>query len=262
MDFYLKKASPLIVFGRPRAGTRFITNVLNGFPEVTLQGEIPDPVMDAMEAFIERVEQYYRERSENKGEVAERQFRLWRDKKAALMYGFWAGVSQAGRAQPGKNCKYFGYKRPEHEKYFGFYERHFDQTKACYVFCVRNFVDNYLSIKSRWPVRKIAQVAEQYLASVDRYWEAFESARGRVLLFNLDDHIQHGFEYTETAIIEPLGLEPSEQLRNKLTGMAATNTTQGDHGRARRTSLNAREQAFVDSRPELTDRFRELCVAA
>jgi len=261
MDFYLKQVSPLIIFGRPRAGTRFITNVLSSFPEVTLQGEIPDPVMDAMEAFIERVEKYYRERSEKKKDVGERQFGLWKDKKAALMYAFWAGVSQAGRAQPGNNCRYFGYKRPEHEKYFEFYERHFKQQKPTYIFCVRNFVDNYLSIKSRWPARKIAQVAAQYLSSVERYWKAVESAEGRVLLFNLDDHIRHGFEYTETAIIKPLKLEPSDQLRSKLAGMGATNRTQEDHGRTRRTSLNAREQAFVDSRPELADRFRELCVA-
>lgn len=262
MDFYLKKARPLIIFGRPRAGTRFLTEMLNSFPEVTLQGEIPDPVMEALGQFIEQVEGYYRERALSRDEVAERQFALWRDKKVAMIYALWAGASQASRINPAQSCRYFGYKRPEHEKYFEFYERHFDQPEACYVFCVRNFVDNYLSINSRWPSRTIKEVAKQYLEAIDRYRSAVESAGERVLLFNLDDHIEHGFDYTEAAVLEPLKLEASDALRRKLADMGAINTTEGDNDRPRRKSLNSRERAFVDSRPELTDRFRELCIAA
>ncbi len=259
-DFFLKKARPLVVFGRPRAGTRFVTNLLNSFPQVTLQGEIPDPVMGALVDFIGRVEHYYRDRADHRGEVGEKQFALWSDKKKALIFSFWAGASQAGRAQPTNGCRYFGYKRPDHEKYFDFYERHFAKDEAMYVFCIRNFVDNYLSIKSRWPARKIETVASQYLESIRRYHQAVSAAPGRVSLFNLDDHIAHGFDYTQAAVLEPLALRPSEAHRKKLTAQGPINTTEGDHGRKRRTELNRREQAFVESRPELDEMYKALCV--
>lgn len=258
-DFYLKKTQPLVVFGRPRAGTRFITNILNSFPEVTLQGEIPDPVMDAVTEFIERVENYYRVRASKKGDPGARQLELWQDKKKALIYSFWAGTSQAARAQPAANCRYFGYKRPEHEKYFEFYERHFGTDHARYVFCVRNFVDNYLSIKSRWPARKIEDVADRYVDSIRLYHYAAAAAPGRVLLFNLDDHVRHGFEYTRSAILEPLGLQASPDHYERLAHHGPTNTTAGDHGRKRRTELTPRERQVVEARPELRELYSALC---
>jgi hypothetical protein len=258
-DFYLKKARPLVVFGRPRAGTRFITNILNSFPEVTMQGEIPDPVMDAVADFIERVDDYYRARASKKRDAGARQFELWRDKKEALIYSFWAGTSQASRAQPGSNCRYFGYKRPEHEQYFSFYETHFGADRARYVFCVRNFVDNYLSIKSRWPTRKIEDVADRYVDSIHRYNDAVAAAPGRVLLFNLDDHVRYGFEYTRSAVLDPLGLKPSSKHYERLAQQGPTNTTEGDHGRKRRTELTPRERQVIEARPELRELFRALC---
>ena len=247
------------MFGRTRGGTRFITNLLNSFPAVTLQGEIPDPVMDALGEFIDRVEHYYRDRADRRGEAGLKQFALWNDKKKALIFSFWAGTSQASRAQPGANCTYFGYKRPEHEKYFEFYEHHFPEGEARYVFCVRNFVDNYLSIKSRWPARKIEAVAEHYIESIRQYQKAVEVAADRIVLFNLDDHIKYGLDYTQSSVLKPLGLQPAQTHRDKLMAKGPTNTTEGDHGRKRRTELNPRERAFVASRPELDDLFQALC---
>lgn len=261
MDFYLKKASPLIVCGRPRAGTRFITNVLNSFPEVTLQGEIPDPVMRSLEMFIEDVDGYYRKRFETKPDVGEKQYGLWKDKKKAVFFSFWAGVSQAGRAQPGSACRFYGYKRPEHERFFDFYERHLVNDPPVYVYCVRNFVDNYLSIKSRWPARKIERVADAYLTSIKWFLEQRKKHPARILLFNLDDHIKHGFHYTESSVLQPLGLKVSAKQRSEFEKLGAVNRTEEDLGRKRRTELNLREAAYVESRPDLAARFGCVCTS-
>lgn len=252
-------ATPLIVCGRQRAGTRFVANLLSSFETVTLQGELPNPVMRALQRFVTDVDGYYRKQAE--GGRRERAYKAWLRKKEELVFALWSGVSQAGAIEPAPRCRYFGYKRPNNEFYFDFYETTFSTRSPMYVYCVRNFADNYLSIVSRWPDREIAQVADDFLASVRQYHAMKVAAPDRVLLFNLDDHIRLGFDYVERNVLRPLGLEPDTEQRGELAARGAANTTEGHLKRVRRRELTDEERIYIQENPELETEFAALCEA-
>jgi len=258
-NMYLKNVTPLIVVRRQRAGTRYLTEVLNSFDDVTIQGEIPNPVMRSLVKFIQESEKYYRGAAKWENPRRVREYQAWTEKKRDLIYAMWANTTQSRRLNPSPDCRYYGYKRPNNEFYFDFYEKHLADQKAVYVYCVRNFVDNYLSISSRWPDRTIEMVADDYLKSVEHYRKIKQAAPDRVLLFNLDDHIKYGFGYLDKNIIEKLDLDLKEDLRTYLAGMGAKNQTVNVSANPRREALTNEEEAYLLSRPALHTEFQKLC---
>lgn len=258
----LERLTPLIVCGRQRAGTRFVANLLNSFEAVTLQGEIPNPVMTAMERFLKEVDVYYEQRGESGRRRFEKQNLTWLRKKGPLVLSLWASVGQDSFVEPGPECRYFGYKRPNNEYYFDFYETCFNKCRPVYVYCIRNFVDNYLSIVSRWPDRSIDQVATEYLGSVRQYTRMKTAAPDRVLLMNLDDHIRMGFDYVERNVLTPLGLPVDQERRAALAEQGPVNRTEHENNRPRRRELTEAELDFLQSRPELKQEFAALSEAS
>lgn len=250
--------TPLIVCGRPRAGTRYVTHVLNKFGTVQLQGEIPLGVMKAMHAFIEGVESDY-ESAANKGEERwVRQLERWRTNKEALIASCWTYLPKDGSATVRKNLQYYGYKRPGHEHYIQFYERHLTSRKPIYIYCIRAFREHYLSVKSRWPKRPIDKVAKDYLDSIRCYWAAKEICGGRLLTFILDDLEELGFVTMEKRILEPLDLPVDELRRESLQGIGAKNRTCEDLGLRRRYELTDEEADYIAQNSELTTAFEDV----
>ena len=251
---YLNDAIPLIVCGRQRAGTRFITEALNSFHSVSLQGEIPNPVMKSAIRFISQCDAFYANAAKS-GTSGIQQLRHWKRKRVWLMFDIWAGASQSKRHPTPNDCKYIGYKRPNNEQFFEFYENIFIKHKPRYIYCIRNFRDNFLSISSRWPERKIDQVAEDYLGSLDQLKKMKAAAPERVLVFDLDEHIRSGWSYVETKILVPLGLEPRDDAhRNTLASAGPINTTEAITEKPRRKELTAEELVYLDAHPELVSR--------
>ena len=91
------KVTPLIIAGRPRAGTRYLTDVLNRFEDVAIQSEIPNPVMAAIHRFFRDTDNYYRGAgdSEERGERGPGELAAWQSKKTSLMFALWIGGAQA-----------------------------------------------------------------------------------------------------------------------------------------------------------------------
>ena len=249
----IDEITPLIVCGRQRAGTRFITEILSSFEEVTLQGEIPNPITQEMKNFIEHCDRVYdKQVADGDSPRRERQRKAWRDKKKRLIFDLWAGLTQSRRVEASSNCRYFGYKRPNNEIYFSFYEELFSDPMPNYVYCIRNFEDNYLSIVSRWPERRINAVADDYMASIVQYRKMLSSAPGRVHIFDLDAHIREGAPYVYRAVLEPLKLVPfNDDHRQKIEALGPVNTTEGTEKMPRRRVLTENEIAFIASRPDI-----------
>lgn len=256
---YPRHFKPLIVVGRQRAGTRFLTDLLNSFDEVTLQGEVPTRVMESVTGLIQEIETYYAEAAASGDAKRARQYEWWRRKKENLLFSIWEYASQGRPMRSDLKSQYFGYKRPNHERYFEFYEATFAFRPPIYVYCVRNFVDNFLSVVSRWPERRIEDVASDYIDSLKQYHRMKAAARDRVLLFNLDDHVRHGLNHVERNVIRPLGLKLTEDHREKLRRMRGRNRTEQDLKILRRKVLSTSEQAFLGEHPELKTAFRQLC---
>jgi hypothetical protein len=255
---YPRTVKPLIICGRQRSGTRFLTNVLNSFGEVAIQGELPNPVMRAAQSMVQSIDDFYAETAKFGERKAQREYQSWLKKKEDLIFSIWEHSGQARREPCHKHTKYFGYKRPNNESYFAFYEASFKYRPPMYVYCTRNFVDNYLSIASRWPERNIERISVEYMQSTEQYHRMFAGAAGRVLLFNLDDHIKHGLRYIEENIIVPLGLELANDHRAELEKMGASNRTEEDLKLPRRKELTDAEQSFLRAHPELQMAFETL----
>lgn len=254
---YPDDATPLIVVGRPRAGTRFVAGALNQFREIAIQGELPIPVMEGLVRFIEDTDKYY-ERAAEKGEGRHEEMRrLWLSKKEQLFFSLWTNAGQSRVIKPRADCRYFGYKRPNHEMYFDFYERHLHGRKPLYIYCIRNFVDNYLSISARWPERDIARVADEYLASIEQYRVMKKTAPDRVFKFVLDEHVTRGIEHLDKNVLSHLDLVRRPRVMAALESMGPKNTTTGMNVE-RRTQLTPREERFIAKRPRLRAEFESL----
>ena len=255
---YPQKATPLIIVGRQRSGTRFLTDVLNSFEGVAIQGELPNPVMLSAVQMIGDIEAYYAKMAATGDPRDRRHYRTWKKKSEDLIFSIWENASQTARVKFDADVKYFGYKRPNNEFYFDFYEASFRFRSPVYVYCTRRFADNYLSIGSRWPERSIEQVASEYLESTAQYRHMSAGAPGRVLLFVLDDYVRHGFQYIADCIIDPLGLRLTQSHRRRIEQMRAKNRTEEDLKLVRRRNLTAEEQHFIRTHPELDEEFEKL----
>ena len=255
---YPEHFKPLIIVGRQRAGTRFLTSLLNSFDEVTIQGEVPTHVVERVVHFIQDIDSYY-VKAATRGNRHRGYYENWRRKKEDLLFSIWAFASQSPAVEIGPKSRYFGYKRPNNEMYFEFYEEAFTFRRPIYVYCIRNFVDNFLSVVSRWPDRRIEDVAGAYLESVMQYHKMKETAIDRVLLFNLDNHKRYGIDHVETNIIRPLGLELTNDHRKKIMRMKGKNRTEEDLKIPRRKELSTSEQRYIGRHPELEIVFQELC---
>ena len=257
MTYYPDKAVPLIIVGRQRAGTRYLTDALNALPQVCLQSELPNPVMRSVARMMTQIENYYRRSAATGGARRDREYGRWRNRREELLFAIWKNAGQSSGQEPDPNCRYFGYKRPNNEFYFEFYESMFEKRKPIYAYCIRDFIENYLSVKSRWPEREIGEVADQYLRSVHQFEKMRAAAGERVLLFNLNLSESQGIDYIDTHIVKPLGLALTDSQRAHIVGIGRRNTTE-NIGKARRRKMTDEETAFVNARPELDSEFRRL----
>lgn len=256
---YPSRARPLLIVGRQRAGTRFLANVLNTFAEVSIQGELPNPVMQLAEKFILDLERAYQEVHDTGGKKGESEYKGWLKKKEDLIYALWEHAGQSRRVPYDQSTRYFGYKRPNNEAYFAFYEASFTHRRPLYIYCTRNFVDNYLSIASRWPERSIGQVGQDYLMSTEQYREMKAAAPGRVLIFNLDDYLAEGIPYLARNIFRPLRLKLAPEQRQEIARMGATNRTEEDLKLLRRRELTPTEVKYLLAHPEIEMAYAKLC---
>ena len=118
MTYYPDKAVPLIIVGRQRAGTRYLTDALNALPQVCLQSELPNPVMRSVARMMTQIENYYRRSAATGGARRDREYGRWRNRREELLFAIWKNAGQSSGQEPDPNCRYFGYKRPNNEFYF------------------------------------------------------------------------------------------------------------------------------------------------
>ena len=200
--------TPIIVAGPQRCGTRFVTNILNSVPEVTVHGEIPLPIMKYLIKVVNECEARYL--NDQRKYIGEN----WNAKKQDFMFATWANMSKGKNLGFHSKCLYYGYKTPFHEKYFDFYNSFFYPTRPKYVCCIRFFHDHYFSVHARWPHRSIVKVSKRYVQSLRQIRYMKKKRREDVMLFFLDDYKRTGFEYVRQSIFFPLGLHnlsPAEQ---------------------------------------------------
>jgi hypothetical protein len=238
----LREARPLMVVGRPRCGTRFVANALNRSPTVFLQGEIPARAMENAVRFLSETSDYFA--------TVPKWAASWDQNRRALLYALWTSMNKGRPRAAGTTITWFGHKTPEHDEYWEFYRNFFGDLTPKYVFCMRNFVEHYLSLNSMNGRYKIEVVASGYRASVARYAEMKAALGGNVSLFLLDDLARGGIEYLRETVFERLGIEVDNQTLSRIDPSRPANSTEGA-GRLRRKELTADERVYLNKNDDL-----------
>lgn len=242
--------TPLIVAGPQRSGTRFVTNVLNSVPEVTIQDEIRDSVMLSLVNLAKTCDKVYslshrKSRSEN-----------WDFTKRDFMFAAWANLTQGKRKKITSDCLFYGYKTPFHEMYFDFYNAFFAPIRPKYVCCVRLFIDNYLSVHARWPEKSIVSVAKKYVQSLRQLRYMKETRPDDVFFFFLDDYKKIGFQYLRERIFDPLGLSDLVAAKRKAEQGPANASVQ--KGVQKRNQLNRMQMLLLKIYPHALQAYDSL----
>jgi hypothetical protein len=256
----LKDARPLMVVGAPRCGTRFVARTLNSHPAIRLHGEIPKVAMDHAIRFLVDTREFFATRPAWSTS--------WEQGRRDLLYGLWSTIVKS-TARPGSGTlRWFGHKTPRHDQYWEFYRDFFSNHEVKYVFCMRSFIDHYLSMVSIAKHRnvnynpqsnKIKPIAREYRASVTRY-AAMKTALGdSVSLFLLDDLRDGGLEYVRVTLFEHLGIAVDEATLARIDAATPANPTVARG--SRRTDLTAEEHAFLEQNPDLATAIEALRAA-
>jgi len=236
------QATPLLVVGPQRSGTRFVTNVLNSLPGVTIQDEIPAGVMESLKWLTIKCENKYAN-SEIKARADS-----WECTKHDFMFAAWGNLTQGRRRESDTSCIYYGYKTPFHEKYFDFYNAFFDPVRPKYVCCIRSFIDHYFSVSARWPERTIHLISRRYINSLRQISYMKKQRPDAVLLFFLDDYKEIGMPYPHQRIFMPLGLEKVDRAEKKAMKGPANASEQ--MGFQKRSNLTWRQELYLKLSPE------------
>ncbi len=234
-------AIPLIVVGPPRSGTRFVTNVLNSITEVTIQGEIPEPVMKSVKKLVQECDSFFAENKEKNW------LENWDLTKRDFMFAAWANLTKSKRRPSQSNCLYYGYKTPRHEFYFDFYNSFFHPIRPRYICCVRCFIDHFLSVQARWPKINMCRVTKDYISSLRQIRYMKNERPNEVILFFLDDYKEVGAQYLTEHLFVPLGLDNIEQAIRKAR-QGAVNTAK-QLGVKKKKNLSKSQQFFLQLFP-------------
>jgi hypothetical protein len=246
----LRDARPLMVVGGPRCGTRFVANALNRSPTVLVQGEIPSQAMDNAIRFLSETTDYF---------ASVPQWAAgWEQGRPALLYALWASMVKRNPRAVRRTITWFGHKTPRHDSYWEFYRDFLgDDVVPKYVFCMRNFVDHYLSMNSMNERHTIDRVATEYRASATRYAEMKAALGENVSLFILDDLREGGIDYVRETLFERLGIEVDQRTLARIDVVHQANSTEGA-GRSRRRELTVGERVFLDKNDDLLEALEAL----
>jgi hypothetical protein len=247
-----QEARPLMVVGGPRCGTRFVANALNRSPTVSVQGEIPPEAMDHAVRFLSETADYFAS--------VPQWAASWEQSRRALLYALWTSMVKGRQRAARTTIAWFGHKTPRHDRYWEFYRDFLGEVGPKYVFCMRNFVDHYLSMNSMDEGYTIDLVAKKYRASVARYAEMKAALGDDVSLFLLDDLREGGLDYVRETLFERLGIEVDDRALSRIDASRRANSTEGA-GRSRRKELTADERAFLDRNDDLLEALQALRAA-
>ena len=249
----LREARPLMVVGGPRCGTRFVAGALNRSPTVLVQGEIPWEAMDNAVRFLSETSDYFASVPEWAAS--------WQQSRRALLYALWTSMVKGRQRAARTTIAWFGHKTPRHDRYWEFYRNFLgDDVSPKYVFCMRNFVDHYLSMNSMNERHTIDLVARDYRASVARYADMKAALGDDVSLFVLDDLSEGGVDYLRETLFERLGIEVGDRTLCRIDASRRANSTEGA-GRARRKELTLAERIFLDGNQDLLEALHALRAA-
>ena len=183
----------------------------------------------------------------------------WERSRRDLLYAIWTSMLKGPQRRPRGTVAWFGHKTPRHDRYWEFYRGFFGDPGPNYVFCMRNFVDHYLSLVSMKDHRsldgvagrrRIDRAAEEYRASISRYAEMKAAIGDSVSLFILDDLREGGIDYLRRALFERLGIEVDDQTLSRIDVSSRKNSTEGV-GASRRKELTPDERRFIDENEDL-----------
>jgi hypothetical protein len=219
----MRDATPLIICGMGRSGTRNTANVLNCHESVSLYGEIPFGIMKQLFNVLDTADKSYSGKDYHRS--------LWSKKKAKFIYSSFNYLGKASLMQEKHTACFIGHKTPHHEKLFYDYERHFGSVGILpiYLYCCRDADSCWRSYKSmNWGAKRtIESFLVEYNESFNCLEHMLSKAEGRVHIVKLNDlkSANNQLEYYIKAIFNPLGLEIDDDTAMRIASVENSNAT-------------------------------------
>lgn len=176
---------PLVICGNARSGTRMMTDIVNSHPNIVVQEEMHAKTIEAYFRLTEEVDDTFAHYSKRKGTYLANH---WDSKKKSLTLAFLSFANKKSMVGLGKDVKYYGIKTPGFERYFKSFESVFAK-EATYIYCLRNPVSVWRSWKSLEFVDDVELFKSRYIRSLRQAIKIKNNAKGRFILFQLDDFI-------------------------------------------------------------------------
>lgn len=209
MDIPFKSGLPvpkaLFVMGMPRSGTRNFADLINQHPGISLQGEVPNPIMKRLIDIADRLD----DANINKAHRNER----WKNRKAWFFYLNFALMNKGVPSDFNGDEVFIGHKTPSSENFIEAYEKHFLDAgvKPVYFYCLRHPCEVWKSLKNMsWnKISSVDQFVEKYKRSYANFERAFRSESIDIHLLNLNDYISSESkpDYLRDKVFHRLGLE-------------------------------------------------------
>jgi len=169
----LRGATPLVVCGLARSGTRFVANVLDRLDSVGVVGEVPELALKPnLEAKIKTLA-YYEGLGNNRNWDA-----YYKDHLKLSIFFDWIVLSKKNNNRTLKKINsteqglsFFCVKTPYHEKCAGLYRDLLGERAVRYIFCYRKFEDHFVSMQAMNDRNTFSVVARKYLQTAKSYFE-------------------------------------------------------------------------------------------
>lgn len=181
-------ASPVVICGLARAGTRYIANVLNTYNDVAVVGEVPTKAMRlSLESKIEIMDYYRRMgREDNWG-------KQFIDSMSTQIFTDWFLLSKHNSAKlvskvnSESSLSHFCLKTPYHEQLHSAYSELLGGHGVKYIFCFRDFESHFVSMKAMNPRNNLKWVYEKFMSTARIYLSLKASSPDCVSLITVED---------------------------------------------------------------------------
>jgi hypothetical protein len=214
----LAGASPVVVCGNPRSGTRMHANALNAHPEVLITDEFHG--IQHLHAFLSdfrttRLKTFSPDRA------------LARQNFLAKM--FWLSCSIDRTLDRGLRVQIIGNKTPQIERHYRELERIFLNAPPKYVYCLRSAPKVLRSVKNfpnlRWNRDSVETNLARYIRSV-RCMEEMRATFPERVCVSMIEHLKPGMTNGAffARVFDFVGVTLTDAVGAKLNAMNAQNT--------------------------------------
>ncbi len=241
-EWPLARATPVLIGGVARSGTRMLADILNVCPTVAIQPETPPKAIELFLKFAGDIDGIYAGLGQQLGRAVDQN---WRQNRAGLLHALFIAASRDRPSGVDRPVTHFGLKLPSLERYFSEFDRYYDAPKPYMIYCMRRPDAVWRSIRSFGWQTDFEKFLQSYRRSMSHALAALARSPDRLVVFNLNAFLEGDSVEYVAGLCARLGVP--------LEAEAQARIAQVDN----RNGIAARGREYADT-PELAGQMQAL----